>query len=313
MLSSQHRGVSEVFKGHMKAVESRLSGGRRRGGHALKMRNKLKHSLYKSLNRSGLRFILAASAATLATIRAGKLCKVSYEGEWVQRFPSCTLVEPRLSLWTPQKIERLVTDFFMYQYRPKYGDTIVDVGAGTGWETLFFSREVGMSGRVISIEAHPTVFRCLSKMRAENRLENVTLVQAAVADQEGEIQLSDSPEHEANSIIGADSGIRVACTTLDHIFRSLELSCVDFLKMNIEGAERLALSGMGQMVRKTRNVCIACHDFLADEGGPNEFRTKADVIAFLKQNGFVVSLRESEGDFLRNYVYGLNEKLPANH
>jgi len=273
------------------------------------MRNQLKHTLYKLLNRSGLRFILKALAATMATIRVGKLCKVSYEGEWVQRFPSCTLVEPRLTLYTPKQIEGMTSYYFLYQYLPKEGDTIVDVGAGTGWETLLFSRRVGVSGRVISIEAHPIVFRCLSRMRKENRLENVTLVEAAVADKEGEVQLSDSTEHEGNSIIGSVSGIRVPCTTLDYIFRSHKLSRVDFLKMNIEGAERLALPGMGEMLRKTKNVCIGCHDFLADEGGPDELRTKAEVIAFLKQNGFVVSLRESEGDFMRNYVYGLNEKF----
>ena len=278
------------------------------------MGKKLKHGLYKLLNRSGLRSILRASAATIATVRVGKLCSVSYEGEWVQRFPSCTLVEPRLTLWMPKQIESLTSDLFMHQYLPREGDTIVDVGAGTGWETLFFSRSVGISGRVISIEAHPKVFRCLSKMCVANRLKNVTLIQAAVADQEREIQLSDSHEHEANSIIGVASGIRVACTTLDYILRSLELSRVDFLKMNIEGAERLALSGMGEMVQKTKNVCISCHDFLANEGGPNELRTKADVIAFLKQNGFVVSLRESDGRCnVRDYVYGLNEKLLTNH
>src|SRR5207249_5962382 len=127
----------------------------------------------------------------------------------------------------------------------------VDVGAGTGWETLLFSRSVGKSGRVISIEAHPRVFRCLSKMRAENRLENVTLVQAAVGDQEGEVQISDSPEHEANSIIGLVSGIRVAGTTLDRIFRSFGLSRVDFLKMNIKCAERLELAGIVEMLQKT--------------------------------------------------------------
>ncbi len=273
----------------------------------------LKHSLYRLLNRPGLRPILAASAATVATARVGRLCKVSYEGEWVQRFPSFTLVEPRLTLWTPKEIGSHVNDFFLYQYHPKEGDTIVDVGAGTGWETLFLSRSVGMSGRVISIEAHPRVFRCLSKMCAENKLENVALVQAAVADQEGEVQLSDSLEHEANSIIGAVPGIRVACTTLDYIFRSFKLSRVDFLKMNIEGAERLALSGMKEMVRKTRNVCIGCHDFLADEGGPNELRTRAEVIDFLRENGFAVSLRGSEGDFIRNYVYGRNEMSLTNH
>lgn len=139
------------------------------------MRKKIKHSLYKLLNRAGLRSILTASAATIATVRVGKLCSVSYEGEWVHRFPSCTLVEPRLTLWTPEQIERQTSDVFLYRYLAIEGDTIVDVGAGTGWETLFFSRSVGMSGRVISIEAHPRVFRCLSKMSAKNRLENVTL------------------------------------------------------------------------------------------------------------------------------------------
>jgi FkbM family methyltransferase len=271
---------------------------------------KLKHSVYKLLNRAGLRSVLTASAATIATVRVGKLCSVSYEGEWVHRFPSCTFVEPRLTLWTPEQIEKQTSDVFLHRYVPGEGDTIVDVGAGTGWETLFFSRSVGISGRVISIEAHPRVFRCLSKMRAENRLDNVTLIQAAVADREGEVQLSDSQEHEANSIIGEVSGIRVPCTTLDSVFQSLKLKQVDFVKMNIEGAERLALPGMGAMLQKTKNICISCHDFLADEGGPNDFRTKANVIAFLKQNGFAITLRESDGRCnVRDYVYGLNEKL----
>jgi FkbM family methyltransferase len=268
---------------------------------------RLKHRLYNLLNRPGFRAILGASAATIATIRIGRLCKVSFEEDWIQRFPSCTLVEPRLTLWVPKGVERNTTDYFMYQYSPKEGDTIVDVGAGTGWETLSFSRCVGMSGRVISIEAHPRVFRCLSKMCAENRLDNVTLLQAAVGDQDGEVLIGDAPEHEANSIIRATSGIRVECKTLDRIFKSLQLARVDFLKMNIEGAERLALSGMREMVRKTKHVCIACHDFLADEGGAGELRTKADVICFLRQNGFVVSLRGSEEDFIRNYVYGVND------
>jgi len=274
---------------------------------------KLKHSLYKLLNRPGLRSILAALATIIATIRVGKLCKVSYEREWVQRFPSCTLVEPRLTLWTPKQIESNILDWWMYQYHPSEGDTVVDVGANSGWETLFFSRSVGMSGRVISIEAHPRTFRCLSRMCEKNRLENVTLVQAAVGDQEREVQFSDSDDHEANRIIGVGSGIRVAGTTLDCISRSLRLSRVDFLRMNIEGAERLALFGMGEMAQRTKKVCISCHDFLADEGGPNEFRTKADVITFLKQNGFAVLLRESDPRCtVRDTVYGLNERLLTN-
>jgi FkbM family methyltransferase len=271
--------------------------------------SQLKKTAYKLLNRSGLRSILTVSAATFATVRLGKLCTVSYDGEWVHRFPSCTLVEPTLTLWTPEQIERQTSDVFLHRYVPKEGDTIMDVGAGTGWETLSFSRGVGKSGRVISIEAHPKVFRCLSKVCAENRLANVTPIQAAVADHDGEVQIGDSLEYEENSIIGEVSGVPVLCTTLDSIFQSLELKQVDFLKMNIEGAERLALRGMGAMLQRTKNICISCHDFLADEGGSNAFRTKAEVIAFLKQNGFAISLRESDGRCnVRDYVYGLNEK-----
>lgn len=274
------------------------------------MTSNLKKRTYKLLNRAGLRPILAASAATFASVRLGKLCTVAYDGDWVHRFPSCTLVEPRLTLWTPEQIDRLTSDVFLYRYLPQEGDTIVDVGAGSGWETRYLSTKVGASGRVISIEAHPRIFRCLAKMRVENGLDNVTLIQSAVADYEGEVQLSDAQEHEENSIIGEFTGIGVPCTTLNSIFQSLALEQVDFLKMNIEGAERFALPGMGAMLQKTRNICISCHDFLADEGGSSAFRTKAEVIAFLKQSGFAISLRESDGRCnVRDYVYGLNENL----
>src|SRR4051812_39458381 len=124
------------------------------------MRNQLKHSVYRLLNRPGFRPILTAASAAIATVRVRRLCKVSYDGEWVHRFPTCTLVEPRCTLWTPQRIEALVEDIFLDKYIPRKGDVIVDVGAGAGWETLFFSRSVGASGRVVSVEAHPGVFRC---------------------------------------------------------------------------------------------------------------------------------------------------------
>ena len=270
----------------------------------------LKHDLYKRLNKPAYRWILAALAAGMATIRVRGVCRISYEGEWVQKFPQGTLVEPRLTLWTPQEIERHTIELYFHQYVPKQGDTIVDVGAGTGWETLSFSRIVGSSGRVLSIEAHPTTFRCLSKMCEKNGLHNVTLIQAAIGDQEREVLLSDDDDHEANFTIGVQSGVRVLGTTLDNIVRWHELSTIDYLKMNIEGAEGPALSGMREMIRRTRNVCISCHDFLADAGGPNELRTRADVIHFLNEYGFAVSLRESDvRSNVRSFVYGVNQRM----
>jgi len=270
----------------------------------------IKRRVYRTLNRRGLRLILAALATIYATVRARKLCRVSHEGNWVQRFPCCTLVELRPTLLTWKEIEESLRDLWMYQFLPSEGETVMDVGAGTGWETLVFSRQVGKSGRVISIEAHPRVFSCLSKMCEENQLGNITLIQAAIIDSERGVLLTDFDEYIGNRIVKVDSGISVEGTTLDRIFESRQLSQIDLLKMNIEGAERYAIAGMREMVRRTRHVCISCHDFVADKDGPEEMRTKAEVIAFLKQNGFDVFLRESDPrPEVRDYVYGLNRKL----
>jgi FkbM family methyltransferase len=268
---------------------------------------KTKLIAYRALNRPSLRFILALFAAIYATVRVRKLCSVTHDGEWVQRFPSGTLVEPRLTLFTLEQIEKSACDLWMHQYLPGEGETVVDVGAGTGWETLVFSRRVGKSGRVISIEAHPRVFSCLSRMCAENRLENVTLIHAAIMDHGGEVLITDGADHLENRIVGTDSGIPIPGITLDQVFRSMELPKVDFLKMNIEGAERTALAGMREMVRRTRYVCISCHDFAANEGYPEVMRTKSEVIAFLRENRFSIFMRQSDPrPAVRDYVYGLN-------
>jgi len=147
-------------------------------------------------------------------------------------------------------------------------------------------------------------------MCRKNQLENVTLIQAAIMDRECQVLISDFEEHLGNRIVGVDSGISIVGATLDQIFESVQLSHVDLLRMNIEGAERYALVGMREMVRKTRYVCISCHDFAANEGYPEEMRTKAEVIAFLEQNDFAVFVRESDRrPSVRDYVYGLNQKF----
>jgi len=73
--------------------------------------------------------------------------------------------------------------------------------------------------------------------------------------------------------------------------------------MNIEGAERLAIHGMTRMIRHTRQVCIACHDFLA--GQAEVCQTKAAVTDFLQRNGFAITLRPDHPEaWTRDHVYG---------
>ena len=63
---------------------------------------------------------------------------------------------------------------------------------------------------------------------------------------------------------------------------------------------------LGTLLASTRHVCIACHDFLADEGGPEELRTKAPVRELLTAHGFDVRSRDDDPEpWTRDCLYGV--------
>ena len=69
---------------------------------------------------------------------------------------------------------------------------------------------------------------------------------------------------------------------------------VGFLKMNIEGAEALAIREMEETLRITRALCISCHDFRADNGESEFFRTKQLVQEAVKRAGFRIVSRDAD-------------------
>jgi hypothetical protein len=80
------------------------------------------------------------------------------------------------------RLDAIARENFLWGYKPKPGDTIVDIGAGVGEEPLTFSRAIGERGKLICVEAHPRTYRCLEKMVRHNGLSNVTRILAAVTE-----------------------------------------------------------------------------------------------------------------------------------
>jgi methyltransferase FkbM-like protein len=106
-------------------------------------------------------------------------------------------------------------------------------------------------------------------------------------------------------------GIPVPATTIDAIHRNLRLGQVQFLKMNIEGAERFAIRGMTETLSQTEVLCISCHDFLAAVTGDDALRTKNTVKQFFQDNGFHIVERLDLGlpPYVRDQVWGYNHQL----
>jgi FkbM family methyltransferase len=229
-------------------------------------------------------------------------------GQWVHKEADGFMVERQIMLHPIRHFHALTTDFFMYSYRVLPGDVVIDCGAFTGWETLLFSKQVGPTGRVIAIEAHPVSFACLTEMCRRNHLTNVVPLHCAVSDTGGTAYILDSNSCQANSIVAGGEGIAVPTRTIDEITKELGIERIDLIKMNIEGAETAALRGAPETLRITRHVAVSCHDFLADEGGPARLRTKADVRSLLEEIGFKITTRSDEpGREIKHYLYADRE------
>jgi len=270
-------------------------------------------TLKSLINRKGLQSVSLPLLNRLARLQGNGLRRIFIEdGIWMHETSRGYFAyhQPYLRL-NLGRIDATARQNFLWGYTPKPGDTIVDIGAGVGEETLTFSRAVGENGKLICVEAHPRTFRCLAKMARHNRLENVTPIFAAVT-QPGVsvVTIQDDTEYLANRV-GGIVGVTVPAMTVDDLHRRLNLGRVHFLKMNIEGSEREAIQGMAEILKQTEAVCISCHDFLAQKAGDSRLRTKKLVRDFLRQSGFnVVERFESTlPPYVRDQLWGYNCEL----
>lgn len=250
--------------------------------------------------------------------------KIAYTaGQWTRRIGAQRFLDGPNFIYIPENFQQWrqqtehyaseTRDYWLRFYEPKEGDTIIDVGAGHGEDTLTFSRLVGKTGRVIAIEAHPLSFKALKNFCRLNQLDNVAPVHLALMDEPGSVHIIESEiwlENRVTSNGEPPSSMTVPAGTLDDLCRRLGVREISFLKMNIEGAESYALLGAVETMPRIRHVCIACHDFRADQGHGDQFRTRAFVEQLLGNQGFTASFRlDDPRDYIRDQVSGSKSEL----
>jgi len=146
----------------------------------------------------------------------------------------------------------------------KEGDTVVDLGANIGYYTLILAQLVGKSGHVYAFEPDPLNFEILSKNVKENKHDNVTLVQKAISDKNGKVKLYVSKRNLASHrIFDAEDkrkSIEVDVTTLDEYFQKFEKP-VNFIKMDVEGAEGATILGASKIIEDSKNLVIMMEYF----------------------------------------------------
>ncbi len=131
------------------------------------------------------------------------------------------------------------------------GDTVLDIGANVGYYSLTAAARVGRTGRVIAVEADPRAARRLRENVALNKLENVTVIEAAASREAGMMAFHLGADSEGSSLADLHDGgevVNVPVTTIDAIVAGADLQQVNILKMDVEGAEIDALAGASRVL-----------------------------------------------------------------
>lgn len=134
------------------------------------------------------------------------------------------------------------------------GDTVLDCGAHVG---VFVNQALELGARkVVAIEPDPVNLECLRRNFASEIQEGrVVVCPIGVWSSETTLSFQESEENSGmdSAVLKRDGRvIQIPVTTIDALVGKLGLSRIDFIKMDIEGAEREALKGAAQTLKKQR-------------------------------------------------------------
>src|SRR5215218_5749286 len=162
-------------------------------------------------------------------------------------------------------------DDIIEHFTPKEGDVVVDIGANIGRYTIISSKRVGANGKVVAIEAHPGNFEMLKSNIKLNQLTNVTPLNYAAYSKETKIKLYVPDEESGYTIYHSimsnyvftkykdkteDKFVEVSANTLDYLLQLNEITDVNWVKIDVEGAEFEVLKGASNVLSKSKDIAL---------------------------------------------------------
>ena len=184
-----------------------------------------------------------------------------------------------------EKIEPLL------QFGDKFisvGDVCIDAGANQGMYALAFASQVDRLGRVLAIEPMPYAQEIIKENAQLNNFHNIEVIPKVLSDVEKDYVLDFSKGVASASIIrdfGGISTLNVQSTTIDKIVELYNLHKIDFIKMDIEGAELSALMGAEcSLIRFRPAISLEC-----------QTKRFPSIYQYLKQFGYKSYLINENG------------------
>lgn len=176
------------------------------------------------------------------------------------------------------------------------GDTVWDVGCNVGEYSLAFLNKVGVEGAVVCIDANVD---CIDLLSQDPKFRSAKVIHAAISNSTGQAafnltEVDYDVTGKISELINEHEELEAGRTlvpmmSLDTLFNRLGRNlCPSLIKIDIEGNELKALSGMSELLseRKLTAICVEVHFNLLSK--QNELDALRNVLGNLKALGFKI-------------------------
>ncbi|MCP4123055.1 MAG: FkbM family methyltransferase [Bacteroidetes bacterium] len=198
----------------------------------------------------------------------------------------------------------------------KQNDVFIDIGAHFGFYSLLASQLVGTNGSVISIEASNEIFRILNKNTCQHA--NIQSFNIVCSDRNEMMEFHEFPMlfSEYNSISpGQYEGtswfrnnkphvIQAEGKTIDSLLTQLKTN-PDFIKIDVEGAEREVIDGMTHTLDDSESLIISM-EYHADSGKNKAHKEAANI---LMNKNYLANIVNKKGKLERISTSGIGRYL----
>jgi FkbM family methyltransferase len=180
-------------------------------------------------------------------------------------------------------LDKLCTNYYYKHYLPKENDTVVCIGAGLGHEAIWLQNQIS-NLRYVGVEIQPYLYELLSNTFKE--VDNFTACGYAINNDNQNLSLSSAADYTA--VTTESKGyIEIHSINWDSFLDKYKLQHINLLQINIEGAERYFLPTINNY-QNIDHIIVSAHDFRANRGDGEYFRTRDFVKNYLESIGYLV-------------------------
>lgn len=163
------------------------------------------------------------------------------------------------------------------------GARVFDVGAHQGVVAMILAHHVGPAGEVVAVEALPHNAQMCEANRDLNRLLQVRVESAAIADFPGELGVTTDLNAHVGHRTSTITTVRVPAITIDEL--SDRYGPPDVLFIDVEGYECHALRGARQVLARSPDCYVEIHQGCGLEAAGG---TLAEVFAYFPPGRYVL-------------------------